>query len=193
MKLCWSTLAAVVISIVPLSSRADSWRCGSRLVNVGDLTIDVQMSCGPPTAIERRSEARTLRDARGVERARISNIEEWSYAANGRELMRTLVFEDGRLIAIRVGGKPATDTSRCERQMFPSGAAKAEVELTCGAPVTRDVWIEHVEQQTSEGFIAGRSVQRERWVYNFGPSRFLRIYEFANGRLVAQKRGGYGY
>jgi hypothetical protein len=192
MKLRWSGLVVFVISVVPLSARAESWRCGPRLVNVGDLTLDVRIACGEPSAIERRSEARTLRDARGLERARISQIEEWSYMKDGRELMRTLVFEDGRLIAIRVGGKPPTDTSRCEKQMFTKGAAKAEVELTCGAPVQRDVWIEHVEERAGD-LIVGRSIQRERWVYNFGPSRFLRIFEFANGRLVAQRTGGYGY
>src|SRR5262245_30599515 len=91
-------LALGFVSSTP--ALADGWRCGARLVSLGDFAADVRAMCGPPGAVERRSQVRSVRDARGRSRERISEIEEWSYRKDGNELLRTLVFEDGRLIAI---------------------------------------------------------------------------------------------
>jgi len=36
-------------------------------------------------------------------------------------------------------------------------------------------------------------VDVEEWVYNLGPTRFLRILRFENGILRSIRTGGYGY
>lgn len=216
---------------------ADGWRCGTRLVGVGDFAIDVRAACGAPMAIERRTRTQSIREVppgdhpsagkakapagtsvrtvkpridawssdpspvsgdrgavdRVVTHLKTSEIEEWSYRSNSGELLRTLIFEDGRLVAIQIGGRRPVDPSRCERQLFPLGSTSAELRLTCGEPAQEDSWVELLETQTQGGVVLGRSITRERWVYNFGPDRFLRIFELAEGRLIEQRTGGYGF
>lgn len=182
-----------MLCALPAGAHADGWRCGVKLITTGDFIADVRAACGEPAAVERRTQMRSLRDLKGREHTKISNIEEWSYRKDSTELLRTLVFEDGRLIAIRIGGRAPTDSSRCERQLFARGTSSAEVLLACGEPTSRDQWVEIIQEEVAEGTLVGRSITRERWVYNFGPDRFLRIFELANGRLVDQKTGGYGF
>ena len=42
-------------------------------------------------------------------------------------------------------------------------------------------------------FIGEVPVEVEEWVYNFGPTRFMRILSFENGILRSVRYGGYGY
>lgn len=184
-----------ILPALPASATDGAWRCGDRLVVVGDLTAEVRARCGEPMLVESRTKMRKLRDERGREKSKISNVEEWSYRKDERELLRTLVFEDGRLVSIVVGARPVTpeNTNRCERQMFSIGAPAAELKLACGEPASQDRWVEYVEEEKEEGVFVGRSITRERLVYNFGPQRFLRIFELAEGRLIKQTTGGYGY
>ncbi|MCK6544361.1 DUF2845 domain-containing protein, partial [Myxococcota bacterium] len=125
--------------------------------------------------------------------ATVSNIEEWSYRSGGGELLRTLVFEDGRLVSIIVGGRAPVDVRRCVRQLFSRGTPATEVRLVCGEPVQEDRWIEVVEEEVREGVFVAKSHTRERWVYSFGPDTFLRIFELEDGRLVDQSTGGRGF
>jgi hypothetical protein len=186
-------LSALLLSLLPYTAEANGWRCGDRLINTGDFALEVRARCGEPAQVERRQRLKKIRDERGRERSKLSEIEEWSYRQDGNELMRTLVFIDGRLQSIYVGGRAPTDTRKCERQMFSKGTPGAELKLTCGEPASRDEWIEHVERELADGTIVGISVIHERVIYNFGPDRFLRIFELVDGRLVKQSTGGYGF
>ena len=42
-------------------------------------------------------------------------------------------------------------------------------------------------------FIGEVTVDVEEWVYNLGPTRFMRILRFENGILKSIRNGGYGY
>lgn len=185
--------AVLFFALLPLSAEATGWRCGDKLVGAGDFAIEVRAKCGEPQQVERRQKLRTLRDEKGRERSKMTSIEEWSYQRDEKELIRTLIFEDGRLLNIHIGARVPEDSSRCERQMFSRGTPAAELKLVCGEPASRDVWVEQVEREVGDGTFVSVSVTRERLVYNFGPSRFLRIFEVAEGRLVKQSTGGYGF
>lgn len=195
MNLSSAAALLFVFSALPAYAADGAWRCGDRLVIVGDLTVDVRARCGEPMLVESRTKLRKIRDERGREKSKMSNVEEWSYRKDERELLRTLLFEDGRLVSIHVGSRPpsAESTNRCERQMFSIGAPAAELKLTCGEPASQDRWVEYIEEEKEDGVFVGRSITRERLVYNFGPQRFLRIFELAEGRLIKQTTGGYGY
>lgn len=84
-----------------------------------------------------------------------------------------------------------TNREKCERQLFDLGDSLAEVRLACGNPSAEDHWTEYDEEHARGR--RGRPISRDRLIYNFGPNQFLRIFEFANGVLVRQTTGHYGY
>lgn len=77
----------------PLLSHADTLRCGSKLVNLGDRTFEVMQKCGEPAF--RDPVGYTV----GAYNQRETNIEEWAYEpSNG--MFTILTFEGNRLTRI---------------------------------------------------------------------------------------------
>lgn len=99
---------------------------------------------------------------------------------------------------------PSAWAFRCNSYVIDAGLHKAEVMKKCGAPTTQDTRIERriVRVRESQGGIRGpgSSVEFERevqvtieeWIYNFGPSQFMQLLIFENGRLRDTKDLGYG-
>ncbi len=93
---------------------------------------------------------------------------------------------------------------RCNSYVIDSGLHKAEVMKKCGAPTSQDTRIERRILRVRNGqggpHGAGNSVEVEReiqitvdeWIYNFGPSQFMQLVTFENGRVVETKDLGYG-
>ena len=75
----------------------------------------------------------------------------------------------------------ASSTMRCGDTLISVGAPTAQVLLACGEPLTReDVGVE----------AAGTEAQLvQRWTYDLGPGRFLRILEFKGGVLASIEDG----
>ena len=77
----------------PLLSHADTLRCGSKLVNLGDRTFEVMQKCGEPV----------FRDlvgySLGPNERREYQIEEWVYGPDNG-MLSILTFEGTRLRAI---------------------------------------------------------------------------------------------
>ncbi len=97
---------------------ASAFRCGTRLVNVGDTSWEVLNKCGPPqqrdTWIEKRIE-RAYRmpdlDFERPEESRVPvgvvtyiTVEEWMYNPGPSQFIRILRFENNRLVRIETGG-----------------------------------------------------------------------------------------
>lgn len=75
------------------AAQADTLRCGSQLVSVGDRAFEVERKCGPP--VYRDPIGYTL----GPYERREYRIEEWVYGpSNG--MLSILRFEGNRLVAI---------------------------------------------------------------------------------------------
>ena len=81
---------ALVWSMSGATARADSLRCGQRIINVGERMGEVLLKCGPPTFRDR-----FYSDARYVE--------EWTYNLGPHDFIRVLTFVDGVLRAIYTG------------------------------------------------------------------------------------------
>jgi hypothetical protein len=93
------------------------FRCGTRLVSIGESTSKVLQKCGQPSYIETWVEERIKRDfykripAEPYEEfyrepflvKEIINIEEWEYNLGPTQFIRYLRFENGRLIRITIG------------------------------------------------------------------------------------------
>lgn len=77
---------------VPRGSSGDL-RCNDRLVNLGDTKADVSMKCGSPSSQETHQRKR-----------RSVTVDVWMYNLGPNQFIRTLTFENDRLVKIDQGG-----------------------------------------------------------------------------------------
>lgn len=175
---------------------ADAWaglRCGSDVVSLGTSTYVVEARCGTPYHVDTTVEARTTR--RFVPRfGYIENrvtipVERWTYVRSDSELIRTLVFENGQLTSVKTEGRPPDgegSLAKCKRAIHSTGDTLAEVLLRCGPPTDARRWYEEVAIG-NRAFERRELVPHERWIYDLGDDRLLRVLTFTRGRLVKQE------
>jgi len=75
------------------ASAADTLRCGSQLISVGDRSSEVLQKCGEPAARD------DLGYKRSVNRREEYPVEEWTYGPNSG-MYQYLRFEGNRLVQI---------------------------------------------------------------------------------------------
>lgn len=97
-------LAATLLLTGP--ARADSMRCGSRLMTDGDPMAKVEAYCGRPAGIERREIVRSYSYHHGIPvRGSFEvAVEFWTYNFGPNKLMYRLRFEDGLLVEVETLG-----------------------------------------------------------------------------------------
>jgi hypothetical protein len=109
------TALLAVVSLCPESVRAeDSWRCGSKLVSVGDGKDKVRTLCGEPSAVDFQGVIRRVpRYEYGYGYSRYSvygpgvvdmPVEVWTYNFGSSKLLRKLRFVGDELDEIRTDG-----------------------------------------------------------------------------------------
>jgi hypothetical protein len=77
---------------------ADSFRCGRKLISVGDSTGELARVCGEPRYKDRGRE--TIR-VDGVSKE--TSIERWHYKKSSRGLEHIVVIYEGRVAAVQAG------------------------------------------------------------------------------------------
>lgn len=110
--------------------------------------------------------------------------------------MRTSLF----LLLVLVPTFASADSIRCGSQLASEGATQVEVWQRCGEPLSKFSRVEVIsdEQKTKNrnGTSAGtvRTITRtiDEWTYNFGPTNFMQLVTFVDGRLVNVRSLGYG-
>lgn len=90
---CQTALVAVLASMLSLPAYA--LRCGTDIVDEGDLKFEVLESCGEPIS---REVIGYVDSVRLNDRIRVMNIEEWIYQIHGN--YQSLEFEGNRLVRI---------------------------------------------------------------------------------------------
>jgi len=96
------------------------------------------------------------------------------------------------------------DSCRCGNKLVSTGDTKSEVLSNCGPPTWSEQRTEerierihgdsHYNQGELREPIVGKvEVNIDEWYYNFGPTRFIQIFKFENGKLVTIENGNYGY
>lgn len=100
------------------------------------------------------------------------------------------------LVWVLILGAGSASAMRCGNQLVLIGDRFHDVLNKCGEPDARE---ERPERRYFRVFREGgffevlQEVTVEEWTYNLGPSMFIRILRFENGRLVEIETGEYGY
>jgi hypothetical protein len=115
---CLFSIALLAALVRPGAAAADEgFRCeGGRLVSTGDHMHEVRNKCGDPDAADQRVEKRTRKErvrrwVRGVaeevteEREVEVVLDEWVYDLGPRRFIRTVTFENGRVVHVETGGR----------------------------------------------------------------------------------------
>jgi hypothetical protein len=102
------------------------------------------------------------------------------------------------IVLIAVPTLSMAQTIRCGTRLISVGSSQAEVVATCGNPsqvnhgsVTHGA----VGVTTQPNVVVGTSeeVEREVWIYNFGPSKLMERVRFEDGIVVSIDAMGYGF
>lgn len=91
-----------LILLLSFAANAHAFRCGRRLVQIGDYKSDVLQKCGEPDTVEERRAIRgsRLRHPQGaleINQFEEVLIEEWTYNFGPRKFQQFLQFENGAL------------------------------------------------------------------------------------------------
>lgn len=190
---------SAVILLLPSWALASGIRCKDRVVSTGSSMLEVEARCGKPVHVDVQDESRIVRHYRPgygyVEQRLRLEVERWTYVLGPHRLIRTAIFQNGRLHKVHTEGRPPQSEgsiNTCRRSIHSTGDTTGEVLLRCGPPDSEYRWEEEV--LLGDGYVERRVlIPHERWIYNFGPKRFLRILTFRRGRLVEQRSGSYGW
>lgn len=93
----WTRLLAITLAgACSITAHADTLRCGSQLISVGDRAFEVLQKCGTPASQELIGTKSTFSHYRQRDEIR---VEEWIYGPNNG-MYQYLRFEGGRLVRI---------------------------------------------------------------------------------------------
>jgi len=92
--------ALLLVFTVVIEARADSFRCGQKVIRTGDSTGDLLRICGEPRHKDRGQERVKIN---GV--GKKTRVERWYYKRSGRSLERIVFIHRGRIAAIEVGSR----------------------------------------------------------------------------------------
>ena len=106
------------------------------------------------------------------------------------------------IVLIAPAGATHADAMRCGSKLVTDGDSAAKVLARCGEPAQIVETVVYrtfrpLHFQGSHLFPVGLEttvgILVERWTYNFGPFKLMRVLAFENGYLVEVETLGYGY
>lgn len=82
---------------------------------------------------------------------------------------------------------------RCSGGLISTGDSKLVLLKKCGEPSWVDRWAERIVERPDTDFEHSITRINERWIYNLGPTEFIRIITLRDGRVANIETGGYGF
>lgn len=189
----------IMVSLVCLglvaTHSAYAFRCGGGLISTGDSKLVLLKKCGKPSWVDRWAEYTVELPDTDVEHSITRINERWIYNLGPTQFIRIITLRDNRVANIETGGRGFTvypGMQRCDFNSLSLGSSSAEVSAQCGKP---DAQAQRYETVT-EKIAGGRrqvSVSVDEWTFNLGPTQFMRILTFRNGKLVNISTGERGF
>ena len=106
-RLLPARVPALVLALLALPAAADSFRCGSMLVNDGDSASELLSKCGRPKQVTSRSVMRAPVVWYGSTMVRVpgemmeTKVETWVYDFGPHKLMQQVEVEGGIVTSVR--------------------------------------------------------------------------------------------
>ncbi len=191
--LCGSAWGALLITMLLVAqaqaSTSSSLRCNGDLITRGDLRAEVRAACGEPDMIV--PVGHMYASGAGL----LPYEALWYYNEGPRRFIREVRLRDGRVVGIASRGygfNPEAPGS-CGHMDFRPGMTRLEVMARCGEPSDRHVRIMRDHLDPHRPRLGSTAVLEEKWVYNFGPHRFIRVLTLVDGRVREVNSAGRGY
>jgi hypothetical protein len=190
-------LFLAMLGVSTSAAAADTLRCGSRLVSLGDTKAEVLIKCGAPAWKDNWTDEIINNVNRATELRVSIDRERWIYNFGPHSFLEFLLFENGKLIDISSGDYGYDEkhpvNKVCDSDEIKKGLTQYEIMQRCGEPFFKDTRNEErlitVNKHTNRLAI----IRIDEWTYNFGPNQFLRILKFENGKLVDVETGDRGF
>ena len=110
--------------------------------------------------------------------------------------MKALVFLAAATCTLLAATPPANaDGLRCGHRLVSDGDSTYLVQARCGPPDDVNTWVEYraVRIWVGNAWVDRTvEVKLERWIYDFGTDRLIRILVFEDGRLLKVDTGPHG-
>ncbi len=189
---------ALLLATPYLNMYAATLDCAGGIISVGDTRVDLLAKCGEPDHKESHDEEIVERLDDGARLKLFITVEEWTYNFGPTQFMRIVTLKNGTVAGIRTGNygyskSPKPGQRECSEQVVTIGDTTSEVIAKCGEPTWKDSRQEEIEETLDAGIRRKVFITVEKWTYNLGPNRFVRILTFRNGKLTDITTGGYGY
>ena len=162
-------------------------RCGSRVISVGMLEMQVRNACGGPFWTDAYSSVEVFGAGGPIEEQREVYWDVWYYNFGASNFMQRLSFRDGYLQKIESLGYGVDEIgTSCVPAIAARGLTTGELYARCGEPS---------ERQRSDGALLRRvpgllvasEDRREQWLYDDG-SGYLARYFITNSRVTGADR-----
>lgn len=177
----------ILLPLLLLLASADAcaMRCGSRVISNGDQDFQVRERCGAPFWTDAYSDLEIIGAYGPIERQSSVQIDVWYYNFGPRQLMRRLVFRDGQLLREDTLGYGVNAIGGdCNPNSTFSGLSAGELVARCGEPASRRSDVDTIVRRPARGIEHWRDQRRERWIYDFGDRRFVRVVQLIDGRVT---------
>jgi hypothetical protein len=179
-------LLSCLFVLCAAAAHADEAACAR--ISAGLSSEGVLKRCGQPEVIDSRQEELHADDGTVLQ---VDTVERWTYDLGPDRFIRVFSLRNGIVVNARTGGygtpKHAREPRDCGSARISVGDLKQEILSRCGDPTALAVRAEARER-------GARTIYEtvEEWVYDLGPSHFVRTYTFRNGRVALIETGGYG-
>ncbi|MBI9092656.1 MAG: DUF2845 domain-containing protein [Desulfobacterium sp.] len=176
---------------------AAPFNCGKHSVAIGDTTYDVLMKCEQPGWMTHNKVEVIEKITHGDWKKVTLNRETWLYNFGPNRFMKELNFINDKLVEIKELGygyleKEIGNFGNVENKLYIQ-MSKPEVLIHWGDPdYTTDIAEERLHRTNTNRYLK-YNVTISKWIYNFGPNRFIKTLFFENDRLIKIESGKYGY
>ncbi|MEJ2361213.1 MAG: DUF2845 domain-containing protein [Gammaproteobacteria bacterium] len=97
------------------------------------------------------------------------------------------------LLCLGLGSTHSAYAFHCSGGLISLGDSKLVLLKKCGKPDWIDRWAERIVNQPDTDFEHSITRINERWIYNPGPTEFIRIITLRDGRVANIETGGRGF
>lgn len=179
--------ALLILVLLLASPHAFAMRCGNRLVTEGDQDFQVRDRCGDPFWTDRYTNVEIIGAHGPIEEQREVQFDIWYYNFGPRQLLRQLIFRDGRLLREDTLGYGVDEIGDDCRRVLGNLSA-GELVARCGEPASRRSQTDTLVRRPARGIELWHDQRREDWIYDSDDSEFVRIVRLVDGRVTGVDR-----